>query len=161
VWNAQRCAKPLRQLHAGRGGVDVRGGRSAQGQHGQHDWDERYRKMSRAAHGAAVANVDNRSCPPPMTITMLDTIQDLLDGAPAPSLSSLEFTLTTGYAQALTLEGRRLRLERELRTLIRAPAPRTSRRAMAIAELNERIDEVDCELRRLRRSLATLRKHVA
>jgi hypothetical protein len=117
--------------------------------------------MSRAAHGAAVANVDNRSCPPPMTTTMLDTIQDLLDGAPAPSLSSLEFTLTTGYAQALTLEGRRLRLERELRTLIRAPAPRTSRRAIAIAELNERIDDVDRELRRLRRLLATLRKHVA
>jgi hypothetical protein len=95
-----------------------------------------------------------------MTATMLDTIQDLLHGAPAPSLSALEETLTTGYAQALSLEGRRLRLERDLRELVRAQGPRTSRRAIAIAELSEQIDDTDRDLRRLRRLLATLRKHV-
>ena len=93
--------------------------------------------------------------------TMLDTIQELLDGAPAPSLDSLEEPLTTGYAHALALEGERLRLERELRSLIRTPTGQTRERRQAVGQLETRLATVDGDLRHLRRLLATLRKHVA
>ena len=92
--------------------------------------------------------------------TMLDSIQELLDGAPAPTLASLEETLTAGYAQALAIEGERLRLERDLRALVRAPGPPTGDRAAEIAELTIRIDDADGRLRQLRRLLASLRLHV-
>ena len=92
--------------------------------------------------------------------TMLDSIRELLDGAPAPSLASLEETLTAGYAQAHAIEGERLRLERELRALVRAPDPRTRDREADIAELTVRIDDADRRLRQLRRLLASLRRHV-
>jgi hypothetical protein len=92
--------------------------------------------------------------------TMLDSIQELLDGAPAPSVASLEDTLTAGYAQALSIEGERLRLERDLRSLVRAPGPRTRERTDAIADLSTRIDGVDRDLQELRGLLATLRRHV-
>jgi hypothetical protein len=92
--------------------------------------------------------------------TTLDSIQELLHGAPARSLASLEDTLTSGYAQALWLEGRRLRLERELRALVRTPGPGTRDRNAAIADLSERIEGADRDLRELRGLLATLRKHV-
>jgi hypothetical protein len=93
--------------------------------------------------------------------TMLDTIQELLDGAPAPTLDSLEEPLTTGYAHALALEGERLRLERELRSLIRTPNGATRERREAVGQLETRLATVDGDLRHLRRLLATLRKHVA
>lgn len=87
--------------------------------------------------------------------TMLETIQELLDGRSAPTLASLEDTLTTGYAHALELEGERLRLEQRLRELIRAQA-----RAHEIADVSDRLGEADGRLRHLRAMLATLRKHV-
>jgi hypothetical protein len=115
--------------------------------------------MSRAAHADAPAAFDNPSRLPTMTTT-LDSIQELLDGAPAPSLASLEGKLTAGYAQALTIEGERLRLERELRALVRAPGPPTRHRAAAISDLGLRVDDADRRLRQLRRLLASLRGHV-
>jgi hypothetical protein len=65
-----------------------------------------------------------------------DEIAELLrlpeDGARAPSLATLETRLTDGYAQALSLEAERLRIER-------------------------RLGEVDGELARLRPLLETLK----
>jgi len=90
--------------------------------------------------------------------TVVDTIQELLDGAPAPPLSVLEDTLTSGYAHALALEGERLRIERRLRELVRTE--RTSGSVEEIADLTERLDHADVDLAQLRTMLATLRKHV-
>jgi hypothetical protein len=92
---------------------------------------------------------------------MVDTIQTLLDGAPAPSLGAIEETLTTGYAHALALEGERLRIERDLRSLIRTPGHPSRARVAEIRGLEARLTDADGELRRLRRLLATLRTHVA
>jgi len=113
--------------------------------------------MGRAAHAATRGALDNRSRRPTMT-TLVDTIQELLDGAPTPSLRSLEDTLTSGYAHALTLEGQRLRIERRLRELVRTE--RTSASVEEIADLTERLDDTDVDLAHLRAMLATLRKHV-
>lgn len=93
--------------------------------------------------------------------TVHDEIRVLLDGPPAPSLESLEETLTTGYAHVLGLEGERLRIERRLRELVREPGPRTGDRNRRIADLTVRLDDADRDLRRLRALLATLRTHVA
>jgi hypothetical protein len=95
-----------------------------------------------------------------MTPTVFDTIQDLLDGASAPSLASLEATLTDGYAHALSLEGERLRLERRLRALVRTPGPRSGDRSRAIADLTERVCDADRTVRELRSRLTTLRQHL-
>jgi hypothetical protein len=92
--------------------------------------------------------------------TMLDTIQELLDGAPAPSLDSLEEPLTTGYAHALALEGERLRLERDLRSVIRGSDRPLRERAAESERLHERLADIDADLRMLRGLLATLRQHV-
>ena len=92
--------------------------------------------------------------------TMLDTIQELLDGAPAPSLDSIEEPLTTGYAHALALEGERFRLERDLRSVIRAQDRPLRERTEASERLNERLANIDADLRMLRGLLATLRRHV-
>jgi hypothetical protein len=116
--------------------------------------------MSRPAHATAVSAFDNRAKPPLMT-AMLDTIQELLDGAPAPTLDSLEEPLTTGYAHALALEGERLRLERELRSLIRTPSVAPRERKAGVERLETRLATIDGDLRALRSKLATLRRHVA
>ena len=92
--------------------------------------------------------------------TMLDTIQELLDGDPAPSLDSIEEPLTTGYAHALALEGERFRLERDLRSVIRAQDRPLRERTEASERLNERLANIDADRRMLRGLLATLRRHV-
>jgi len=92
--------------------------------------------------------------------TVNDDIRALLDGPPAPSLESLEDVLTTGYAHALGLEGQRLRIERDLREVVRAPGPPSRDRNRRIAGLASDLADADRDLERLRALLATLRKHV-
>jgi hypothetical protein len=92
--------------------------------------------------------------------TMHDDIRALLDGPPAPSLESLEDVLTTGYAHALGLEGRRLRIERNLREVVREPGPPSRDRNRRIAGLTSELADADRDLERFRALLATLRKHV-
>jgi hypothetical protein len=116
--------------------------------------------MSRPAHVAAAPGLDNRTRLPTMT-PMHDDIRALLDGPPAASLDSIEETLTTGYAHALGLEGRRLRIERRLRELLRQPGPRSRDRTVRIADLSSELEAADRDLERLRSLLATLRKHVS
>jgi hypothetical protein len=92
---------------------------------------------------------------------MLQQIEKLLiaptSGATAPTLASLEDTLTEGYAQALALEAERLRLERRLGEVARTAArPGTSGVAEEISTLGERLTTADGELHHLRALLRTL-----
>jgi hypothetical protein len=92
---------------------------------------------------------------------MLQQIEELLiaptSGATAPTLASLEDTLTEGYAQALALEAERWRLERRLGEVARAAAgPDTSSVAEEISTLGKRLTSADGELNHLRALLGTL-----
>jgi hypothetical protein len=73
----------------------------------------------------------------------------------APSRDTVEYTLTTGYAHALALEGERLRAEGRLRTLVRSGGAQREELESAEVELQR----VAAELGRLRALLANLRAH--
>jgi ABC-type phosphate transport system auxiliary subunit len=90
-----------------------------------------------------------------------DEIAELLrlpeDGAGAPTLSTIESTLTDGYAQALALEAERLRIERRLGQVARDAGDVSAHSVAAeLAELTERLDSADGELVRLRSLLRSL-----
>jgi hypothetical protein len=96
---------------------------------------------------------------------MLQQIEKLLiaptSGAAAPSLASLEDTLTEGYAQALALEAERWRLERRLGEVARSAAdPGTSGFAEELAALAKRLTSADGELNHLRAVLGSLHERV-
>lgn len=90
--------------------------------------------------------------------TVLTEIQSLLD-QPADggraSRALAEKTLTDGYAHALRLGGERLRIERLLRSVVRAPKPDREQ----VLELTGVLDGLDHELAGLRGVLAALRTH--
>ena len=82
------------------------------------------------------------------------SLLDLPAGAELPPRASVEDTLTSGYAYVLGLERDRLRIERELRTLVRSrerPDPDE------LAELSGRLAQADQELAAVRAMLASLR----
>ena len=85
------------------------------------------------------------------------SLLDLPDGTELPARADVEEKLTTGYAYALDLERRRLRLERSLRTLVRSePRPGGDE----VRELTVRLGRADQELAGVRAMLATLRAQV-
>ena len=94
---------------------------------------------------------------------MLQQIEELL-GAPksgdaAPTLASLEDTLTEGYAQALALEAERWRLEQRLGEVARTvggPDPDFTSFAEELTLLAKRLTSADGELRSLRARLRSL-----
>jgi hypothetical protein len=91
----------------------------------------------------------------PAVLTEIRSLLELPPDAP-PSRAHVEDTLTTGYAYALGLEGDRLRIERRLRTVLRAqgePDPGE------VAELSGRLERADEELAGVRALLADLRAH--
>ena len=70
-----------------------------------------------------VSAADNRSAVDDRLPGVMAEIRSLLDlpaGAELPPRADVEDTLTSGYAYALVLERDRLRLERELRALVRS-----------------------------------------
>jgi hypothetical protein len=82
------------------------------------------------------------------------SLLDLPEGAELPPRASLEDTLTSGYAYALELERKRLRIERSLRGVVRSggrPDPDE------IAALSGRLAAADQELAGVRAQLASLR----
>lgn len=83
---------------------------------------------------------------------VLKRIEELLDaptsGAAAPSLASLEHTLTEGYAEALALEAERLRATDELVTL----ATRVTRADVELGKLRAMLDRLQARTRALRRA---------
>jgi hypothetical protein len=90
-----------------------------------------------------------------------EQIADLLrmpeDGAGAPSLDTIESTLTDGYAEALALEAERTRIERRLGEVVRDAGEVSAHSTAAeLAELSERLDVAEGELVQLRSLLQTL-----
>jgi hypothetical protein len=89
----------------------------------------------------------------PAVLTEIRSLLDMPKDA-APSRAFVEHTLTSGYAYALGLEGRRVKIERSLRELLRSevkPDPHE------VAELSGRLDRADEELAGVRALLARLR----
>jgi hypothetical protein len=91
---------------------------------------------------------------------LIDEIRELLaaprSGRRAPSLSDIEHTLTTGYAQALALEAERTRIERRLGE-VAASAGENGAATEEIAALGRRLSDADGELSNLRMLLESLR----
>jgi len=95
-----------------------------------------------------------------------DEIAELLrmpeNGAGAPSLDTIESTLTDGYAEALALEAERSRIERRLGEVVRDAGEVSAHSTAAeLAKLSERLEAADVELARLRellRNLQTVRR---
>jgi hypothetical protein len=82
------------------------------------------------------------------------SLLDLPAGAELPPRASVEDTLTSGYAYALGLERDRLRIERELRAVVRSGVRPDQDE---LAELSGRLAHADQELAAVRAMLASLR----
>jgi hypothetical protein len=78
---------------------------------------------------------------------------ELLLSAEAPTIETLESTLTEGYAQALVLEAERWRLERRLGEVAREGGADL---ADEVSSIGVRLNRTDGELVRLRAMLGTL-----
>jgi hypothetical protein len=76
------------------------------------------------------------------------------NGAGAPSIDTVELTLTDGYAAALALEAERWRIERRLDEVARAADDAED--AREFARLSERLETADGELAGLRALLRRL-----
>jgi hypothetical protein len=90
-----------------------------------------------------------------------EEISELLDlpesGSGAPTLARLEEALTGGYAEALALDGERLRIERRLGEVARdADGGDMTGLAEELALLAARLKTTDCELAELRALLGPL-----
>ena len=72
--------------------------------------------------------------------------------------ASIEKTLTDGYAHALALEGERMRVERQLRAIVR-DSDRAETTDAEVATLASAAAVLDRELADLRGLLAELRAH--
>jgi hypothetical protein len=87
-----------------------------------------------------------------------DEIADLLrmpeNGAGAPSLATIETTLTDGYAAKLALEAERWRIERRLGEVARERGKPSSRHEFT--RLSEQLQTADGELATLRALLRNL-----
>ena len=91
-----------------------------------------------------------------------DDIRSLLDSPPsgdaAPSLDSIEHTLTAGYARALALEAERWQVERKIADVAaRLGEEVTDEDASELAQLGRRLSEADGDLTNLRNLLVALR----
>lgn len=95
-------------------------------------------------------------------LTLLDEIGALV-GAPvggdrAQALAQIERTLTDGYAEALSLEAERLRLERRIGEVAAGLTDRNKElKAEELALLGRRLSALSAELGRLREALGGLR----
>ena len=95
--------------------------------------------------------------------SLLEEIEELLrqppSGGPAAA-ERIEQTLTDGYAHALELEAERWRVERQIADLAKLLAGGDEGRADELSRLYARLASTDAEVKRLRGTLATLRRHV-
>ena len=94
-----------------------------------------------------------------------DEIRHLLDaptaGAGAPTLAAMEHTLTAGYAEALTLEAERWRIERRISEVATTLGRGGAARADELAGLGRRLSATERELTGLRGLLDSLRDRAA
>jgi hypothetical protein len=96
-----------------------------------------------------------------MSRNLADRIRSLLEQGADPSvpvLTELEHTLTDGYAEALRLEGERLRLERRIGELAHGVDGREQ--ADELRDLAERLRGADEDLSSLRELLQLLQRRV-
>jgi hypothetical protein len=96
-----------------------------------------------------------------MSRDLADRIEGLLEQGADPSvpmLTEMEHTLTDGYAEALRLEGERLRLERRIGEL--AHGVNGQRQADELRELAQRLRDADEVLSSLRDLLQLLQRRV-
>jgi len=90
---------------------------------------------------------------------LLDRISALL-GASTRDLDQIERTLTDGYAQALSLEAERSRLERRVTGLSREiDNGDTLSKARELADVARRLESNGGDLTTLRGALSELRRH--
>lgn len=90
---------------------------------------------------------------------LLDRITALL-GASTRDLDQIERTLTDGYAQALSLEAERWRLERRVTGLSRGiERGDTLSKARELADVAQRLESNGSDLTELRGALSQLRRH--
>jgi ABC-type phosphate transport system auxiliary subunit len=94
-------------------------------------------------------------------MALRDRIAELLslpeNGARAPSIDTIESTLTDGYAAALALEAERWRIERRLGEVARDVDEVKAHSVTAeLAQLSERLETADGELAGLRSLLHSL-----
>jgi hypothetical protein len=94
-----------------------------------------------------------------------DQIRHLLDapttGAGAPTLATIEHTLTAGYAEALALEAEHRRIERRIAEVAALLGDGDVARADELAGLGRRLSATDAELTGLRGLLGVLRERAA
>src|SRR5690242_508174 len=107
--------------------------------------------MGRTAHAAAASGSDNR-----FVVDDTDTLIEEL--ARTGDRDALEEALTRGYAQALTLEAERLRLDRRITALAAGlVADDAGAPVSELTELARRRTHADGELAKLREALGVLR----
>jgi hypothetical protein len=97
----------------------------------------------------------------PLREEIVDLLRMPENGAGAPSLDTIESTLTNGYAEALSLEAKRSRIERRLGEVARDAGDEAHVREFA--RLSRCLETADVELERLRSLLRNLqaRRRVA
>ena len=93
----------------------------------------------------------------PAVLTEIRSLLDVPAGSDAPTRDEVEHTLTSGYAYALALEGKRLRIERRLRARLRSTDGVEKPAVDEVAELSDRLDAADEELAGVRALLSSLR----
>jgi hypothetical protein len=91
---------------------------------------------------------------------VLQRIEELLEapatGEAAPTLASMEETLTDGYAEALALQAERSRIERRIGEVARTVEEPVGNITDEIVALGRRLTHADVELGRLRTVLQRL-----
>src|SRR4051794_6809097 len=96
----------------------------------------------------------------PLTIMIHDEIRQLLDtprtGPGAPTLAAIEHALTAGYAEALTLEAERWRVERRITDVAALIGDGEAAYADELAGLGRRLSVTQRELSGLRELLEQL-----
>lgn len=96
---------------------------------------------------------------------VIERIRDLLarpsQGRGAPSRELIESVLTEGYAEALALDGQRLRLERKIDQVTAHLARGGETRIAELQKVMARIEATEEDLAELRKLLSALRSRVA
>lgn len=96
---------------------------------------------------------------------VIERIRDLLalpsQGRGAPSRERIEAVLTEGYAEALALDGQRLRLERKIDQVTAHLARGGDTRVEDLQKVLARIEATEEDLAELRKLLTALRSRVA
>jgi uncharacterized protein (DUF342 family) len=97
--------------------------------------------------------------------SLCDELGLLIDAPPArddAARAQLERTLTDGYAHAMSLEARRLKLERQIGDVAsQVSVAARGERTEELQELSASLATTSDDLKHLRRLLATLRRRVS